>query len=99
MSPRYARESGLETAPVGRRRKSAGTVPANPGKRFLSRRDVAQLFDVSAHTVYRWTREGRLPYVMTPGGRRRYPREEIDRLAASWLRVRQGAGDPTANSE
>jgi len=56
-------------------------------KRYLSRLDVATLFDVSPHTVYRWTREGRLPYVLTPGGRRRYPREEIQRLAASWLQV------------
>ena len=64
--------------------------PSTPGKRFLSRREVALLFDVSAHTVYRWTREGRLPYIMTPGGRRRYPREEIDRLAATWLQVHRG---------
>ena len=56
-------------------------------KRYLSRLDVATVFDVSPHTVYRWTREGRLPYVLTPGGRRRYPREEIQRLAASWLQV------------
>ena len=64
--------------------------PSTPGKRFLSRREVALLFDVSAHTIYRWTREGRLPYIMTPGGRRRYPREEIDRLAATWLQGHRG---------
>ncbi len=98
MSPRCAREPGLGTVPIGRRHKSAGAGQGNPGKRYLSRREVAQIFDVSAHTVYRWTREGRLPYVMTPGGRRRYPREEIDRLAASWLKVRQGAADRTSNS-
>lgn len=63
--------------------------PPVSGKRFLSRREVALLFDVSAHTIYRWTREGRLPYIMTPGGRRRYPKEEIERLAATWLRVRR----------
>ncbi len=56
-------------------------------KRYLSRLDVATLFEVSPHTVYRWTREGRLPYVLTPGGRRRYPREEIQHLAATWLVV------------
>jgi excisionase family DNA binding protein len=56
-------------------------------RRYLSRLDVAVLFEVSPHTVYRWTREGRLPYVLTPGGRRRYPREEIQRLATTWLRV------------
>jgi len=56
-------------------------------KRYLSRLEVAMLFEVSPHTVYRWTREGRLPFVLTPGGRRRYPREEIQRLAATWLQV------------
>jgi len=64
--------------------------PPEAGKRYLSRREVALLFDVSAHTVYRWTKEGRLPYVLTPGGRRRYPRNEVERLAASWLRIRGG---------
>lgn len=59
----------------------------NGQKRFLSRLEVAELFEVSPHTVYRWTREGRLPYILTPGGRRRYPREEIERFAATWLQV------------
>lgn len=59
----------------------------NGEKRFLSRHEVAQLFEVSPHTVYRWTREGRLPYILTPGGRRRYPREEIEQLAATWLQI------------
>ena len=63
-------------------------------KRYLSRLDVATLFEVSPHTVYRWTREGRLPYVLTPGGRRRYPREDIQRLAASWLQVHATADRP-----
>lgn len=63
-------------------------------KRYLSRLDVATLFEVSPHTVYRWTREGRLPYVLTPGGRRRYPREEIQHLAASWLQVHTTADRP-----
>jgi len=63
----------------------ASMVPAQ--HRFLSRVEVAALFDVSPHTIYRWTREGRLPYVLTPGGRRRYPREEIERIASTWLRV------------
>lgn len=61
--------------------------PARTDRRYLSRAEVARLFDVSPHTIYRWTREGRLPYVLTPGGRRRYPREEVERLAETWSRV------------
>jgi len=49
--------------------------------RLLSRREVAAIFGVSPHTVYRWAREGRLPVLMTLGGRRRYPAEEVLRLA------------------
>lgn len=49
--------------------------------RLMSRREVAALFGVSPHTIYRWAREGRLPVLMTLGGRRRYPTEEIMRLA------------------
>ncbi len=64
--------------------------PQAAGRRYLSRREVALLFDVSAHTVYRWTKEGRLPYVLTPGGRRRYPRLEVEQIAAGSLRVRGG---------
>lgn len=60
--------------------------------RFLSRTEVASLFAVSPHTIYRWTREGRLPYVLTPGGRRRYPREDIERIAEAWLQVRSTDG-------
>lgn len=51
-------------------------------RRLFSRREVAAIFGVSPHTVYRWAREGRLPVLMTLGGRRRYPAEEIVRLAA-----------------
>lgn len=50
-------------------------------RRLLSRREVAAIFGVSPHTIYRWAREGRLPILMTLGGRRRYPAEEILRLA------------------
>ena len=49
--------------------------------RLLSRREVAELFGVSPHTIYRWACEGRLPVLLTLGGRRRYPADEIARLA------------------
>ncbi|HXF83654.1 MAG TPA: helix-turn-helix domain-containing protein [bacterium] len=64
------------------------------GKRLLSRREVAAIFGVSPHTVYRWAREGRLPSVMTLGGRRRYPAEEIYRLAQLQPDGSGGVGNP-----
>lgn len=44
---------------------------------YLSRAEVARLFQVSPATVARWTRQGKLPYTRTLGGRRRYPRGKI----------------------
>jgi excisionase family DNA binding protein len=55
--------------------------PIVADSRLLSRREVAALFGVSPHTIYRWACEGRLPVLLTLGGRRRYPADEITRLA------------------
>jgi excisionase family DNA binding protein len=66
--------------------------PAHGRQRFLTRADVARLFEVSPATVARWSREGKLPFVRTPGGQRRYLR---DRIVACWgLLV--GHGEPEA---
>ena len=44
-------------------------------KAYLSRSEVARLFQVSPITVARWADQGKLPYELTLGGQRRYPRE------------------------
>jgi len=44
-------------------------------KTLFSRAEVARLFHVSPITVTRWAEQGRLPYQLTLGGQRRYPRE------------------------
>lgn len=49
-------------------------------KRFLSRKDVSQIFEVSPHTVTRWAKAGKLPCVLSPTGRRRYLRIDVMRL-------------------
>jgi excisionase family DNA binding protein len=45
---------------------------------------VAALLHVSPKTVARWAKEGKLPFMKTLGGHRRYPeakiRELLDRL-------------------
>ena len=46
-------------------------------KRFLSRKDVSQIFEVSPHTVTRWAKAGKLPCVLSPTGRRRYLRNDV----------------------
>lgn len=57
-------------------------------KRFLSRSEVAEIFEVSPNTIARWARSGKLPYVITLGGRRRYDRLEIMKLADNLVRNR-----------
>ena len=51
------------------------------GKSYFTRVEVARLFEVAPNTINRWVLAGRLPNVMSPGGRCRYPVEAILRLA------------------
>lgn len=61
-------------------------------RHFLSRADVARLLEVSPNTITRWAREGRLPFVLTLGGRRRYVRDDVEKLVKVLL-------DPRRTSE
>ncbi|MBI4607583.1 MAG: helix-turn-helix domain-containing protein [Candidatus Rokubacteria bacterium] len=57
--------------------KRSGRSGGGAKRRYLSRGEVARLFEVSPATVARWAREGRLPHVSTVGGHRRYRTDEI----------------------
>ena len=46
-------------------------------KRFMTAKEVAELFEVSANTITRWAREGKMLALTTPGGRRKFPREIV----------------------
>jgi excisionase family DNA binding protein len=56
------------------------TVPPPTEPRYLRTAQVAELLQVSPKTVSRWAQEGRLPYLRTLGGHRRYPDAEIRAL-------------------
>src|ERR671918_1334516 len=47
---------------------------------YLRPAEVADLLSVSPKTVSRWAKEGRLPFMRTLGGHRRYPEAEIREL-------------------
>ena len=57
--------------------KAAITYPS-----YLHTAEVADLLHVSPKTVSRWAKEGKLPFLKTLGGHRRYPEAEIRQLAA-----------------
>jgi excisionase family DNA binding protein len=56
--------------------KAATTYPS-----YLHTAEVADLLHVSPKTVSRWAKEGKLPFLTTLGGHRRYPEAEIRDLA------------------
>ena len=47
---------------------------------FLRPAEVADLLSVSPKTVSRWAKEGKLPFLKTLGGHRRYPAAAIQEL-------------------
>ena len=67
----------IETEP----RDKNGTNGSSEPIRFLTRREVAGLFGVSASTVTRWAQRGLLKTVRTPGGHYRFPAREAQKLA------------------
>ena len=54
-------------------------VPDTPS--YLYTAEVADILHVSPKTVSRWAKEGKLPFLKTLGGHRRYPAAEIRQLA------------------
>jgi excisionase family DNA binding protein len=57
---------------------------------YLRTAEVADILHVSPKTVSRWAKEGKLPFLRTLGGHRRYPAAAIRQLAED-LQVRPTA--------
>jgi excisionase family DNA binding protein len=62
--------------------QSARRTPSSATTPHLRTAEVAALLHVSPKTVSRWAKEGRLPFLRTLGGHRRYPEAAIRELAA-----------------
>ena len=68
-------------------RKGCAVAPQPSGKAapesalYLHPAEVADILHVSPKTVSRWAKEGKLPFLKTLGGHRRYPAAEIRQLA------------------
>lgn len=48
---------------------------------YLRTIEVAEILHVSPKSVSRWAKEGKLPFLRTLGGHRRYPEADIRALA------------------
>ena len=51
------------------------------GDVFLQTKEVAAMLHVSPKTINRWSKEGKLPFVRTLGGHRRFPEPAIRAIA------------------
>ncbi|MHB8512426.1 MAG: helix-turn-helix domain-containing protein [Actinomycetota bacterium] len=58
-----------------------------PRDRYLKTSEVALILHVSPKTISRWAKEGRLPYMATLGGHRRFPANEINQLTDDLARM------------
>jgi excisionase family DNA binding protein len=67
---------GKGDAVAAQGKSNAGVEP--PG--YLLPAEVAELLSVSPKTVSRWAKEGKLPFLKTLGGHRRYPEAHIREL-------------------
>ncbi len=60
------------------------TAEAYKNKPYLTPNEVAQWMMVSPVTVRGWAQKGILQAEVTPGGHRRFRREEVERFARQW---------------
>jgi excisionase family DNA binding protein len=86
-SDEYPVQSGPGTVAGVRARKGCAVAAQRSGKAattypsYLRTAQVADLLYVSPKTVSRWAKEGKLPFLKTLGGHRRFPEAEIRELA------------------
>jgi excisionase family DNA binding protein len=58
-----------------------GTTATAEAPSYLRPAEVADILHVSPKTVTRWAKAGKLPFLKTLGGHRRYPEAQIRELA------------------
>jgi excisionase family DNA binding protein len=76
---------------TGDKARMQQTAPTN--RLGLSASQAARALGVSVSTVRRWSDSGALPGYRTPGGQRRFSREQLDAFVASLQRGDGSASD------
>ncbi|SRR6266704_2316026 len=74
------RSPNKKDQPMATRPAPAATKSSGSTERYLRGAEVAELLQVSSKTVARWAKDGKLPYLRTLGGHRRYPELSIRAL-------------------
>lgn len=54
---------------------------------LLTAHQIRERYGLHRNTLYKWEKQGLLHPIRTPGGRRRYRKEEIERLLSLGLEV------------
>jgi excisionase family DNA binding protein len=49
---------------------------------YLTSGELAHAMHVSPKTILRWANQGRIPYIITLGGHRRFLRSDVDSILA-----------------
>jgi excisionase family DNA binding protein len=65
------------------------------GSRFLTRAEVADIFQVSPSTITRWAEAGKLPSIKTLGGHRRYEAKVVMELARHLISIQEANMEKT----
>jgi len=69
----------------------------NPSTLVFTSSQAARYLGVSLATVRRWADAGHLDYYRTPGGQRRFSREQLDAFVASMRQGGSGEDDGNDN--
>jgi excisionase family DNA binding protein len=76
---------------------STPPLPSNSRQLVFTSSQAASYLGVSLATVRRWTDAGHISCYRTPGGQRRFSREQLDGFIASMQREGHGAGTGASN--
>ena len=64
-----------------------------PKKELFRLDEVATILGIkSLKTIDNWIRRGKIRYIKTPGGQRRIPRKELERIAVELQEKTRGTG-------
>lgn len=83
MTSKSSRPRSQKTSETGKPRSSPGT--------WVTIGEACDILGVDQSTLRRWSDEGRIPVFLTPGGHRRFSRQDLDSLVAGELK-RSGKG-------